>query len=74
MKSLSPYLISVNYIAFQSAFKNMHKYSKQQFEEESDLLSKKIIAIADKLKTAYNNLLGKLNNLQSSSHSSQGLS
>jgi len=45
-------------------FKNMHKFSKQQFEEEGEMLSKKIEAAAEKLKSAYNNLFEKLKHLQ----------
>jgi hypothetical protein len=45
-------------------FKEMHKYSKEQFEEKGDILSKKMVAATEKLKAAYNDLLEKLNNLQ----------
>jgi hypothetical protein len=41
----------------------MHKYSKQEFEEQGDLFSKKIMAVANKLKTSYNNILEKLHAL-----------
>jgi hypothetical protein len=45
-------------------FKKMHKYSKEQFEEKEDILSKKMLAATEKLKAGYNDLLEKLNNLQ----------
>jgi hypothetical protein len=46
-------------------FKNMHKYSKQEYEELGDLLARNISETTGKYKAACDDLLFELSRLQS---------
>ncbi|HSZ84797.1 MAG TPA: hypothetical protein VK787_02140 [Puia sp.] len=43
-------------------FKNMHKFSKKDFEENADILAKKIKVISQKFGEACLGLIDKINN------------